>query len=71
MLQSQSTATHALVGLLAARALPTKINEVLISVAHPGMPINVMYAWVWGRPRATKHTKLPPNEEAGLLTELS
>ena len=25
---------------------------------------------VWGRPRATKHTKLPPNEEAGLPTEL-
>ena len=28
---SQSTATHALVELLAARALPTKINKVLIS----------------------------------------
>ena len=45
---SQPTATHALVGLLAARALPTKINEVLISKAHPGMPINVIEAQVWG-----------------------
>ena len=36
---SQPTAT--LVGLLAARALPAKINKVLISGAHPGMPINV------------------------------
>ena len=26
---------------------------------------------VWGGPRATKHTKTPPNEEAGLPTELS
>ena len=25
--------------------------------AHPGMPINVMYAQVWGGPRATRHTK--------------
>ena len=38
---SKPTATHALVGLLAARALPAKINKVLISGAHPGMPINV------------------------------
>ena len=29
------------------RALPTKINEVLISVAHPGTPINVIEAQVW------------------------
>ena len=71
MLQSQPTATHALVGLLATRALPTKINQVLISGAHPGTPINVMYARVWGGPRDTKQTKMPPNEEAGLLTELS
>ena len=28
-------------------------------------------AQVWGGPRATKHTKTPPNEEAGLPTELS
>ena len=39
---SQPTATHALVGLLAARALPAKINKVLISGANPGTPINVM-----------------------------
>ena len=32
---SQPTATHALVGLLATKALPTKINEVLISVGPP------------------------------------
>ena len=38
---SQPTATHALVGLLVARALPAKINKVLISGAHPGTPINV------------------------------
>ena len=67
---SQPTATHTLVGLLATRVLPTKINEVLISVAHPRMPINVMEARVWGWPRATKHTKSPPKEEAGLLTDL-
>ena len=45
---SQPTATRALVGLLATRALSTKINEVLISDAHPGMPINVIEARVWG-----------------------
>ena len=28
-------------------------------------------ARVWGGPRATKHTKTPPNEEARLPTELS
>ena len=39
-----------------------RINKVLTSVAHPGMPINVMDARVWGGPRATKHTKLPPKE---------
>ena len=39
---SQPTATHAPVELLAARALPAKINYSSISVAHPGMPINVM-----------------------------
>ena len=39
---SQSTATHAPVELLATRALPAKINKGSISVAHPGMPINVM-----------------------------
>ena len=33
--------------------------------------IYVMYARVWGRPRATRHTNTPPNEEAGLPTELS
>ena len=32
--------------------------------------IYVMDAQVWGQPRATKHTKSPPNEEAGLPTEL-
>ena len=48
-----------------------KINQVLISGAHPGTSINVMYTRVWGGPRATKHTKMPPNEEAGLPTELS
>ena len=45
---SQPTATHALVGLLATRALPTKINEVLISGANPGTPINMIEAQVWG-----------------------
>ena len=29
-----------------------------------------MDARVWGEPRVTKHTKSPPNEEAGLPTEL-
>ena len=38
---SQPTATHALVELLATRALPAKIDKVLISGAHPGTPINV------------------------------
>ena len=32
--------------------------------------VYVIEARVWGRPRATKHTKSPPKEEAGLLTEL-
>ena len=27
--------------------------------------VYVMEAQVWGGPRATKHTKLPPKEEAG------
>ena len=35
------------------------------------MPINVMYARVWGQPRVAKHTKLPPNEKTGLPTELN
>ena len=39
-------------------------------MAHPGMPINVIEARVWGQPRVMKHTKLPPKEEAGLPTEL-
>ena len=33
--------------------------------------VYVIEARVWGRPRATKHTKSPPKEEAGLTTELS
>ena len=33
---SQPTATHTLVGLLAARALPAKINKVLISKPTQG-----------------------------------
>ena len=32
--------------------------------------IYVIEAQVWGGPRATKHTKSPPEEEAGLTTEL-
>ena len=40
--QSQPAATHTPVELLAARALPAKINQNSISGAHPGTPINVM-----------------------------
>ena len=47
--QSQPTATHALVELLVARALPAK-NKVLTSGAHPGTPINVMKARVGEHP---------------------
>ena len=44
-----------------------KRNEEDIAEA---IDIYVMDARVWGLPRVTKHTKLPPNEEAGLPTEL-
>ena len=50
--QSQPTATHAPVELLAARVLPAKNKLSSISVAHPGTPINVM------QPRSGEDPKL-------------
>ena len=47
-LQSQPAATHALVELLAARALAAKNKLRVNQRAHPGMPINVTEARVWG-----------------------